>query len=185
MKTGILYQWLPFVAGYGIIWIAMALVNTRRETTIEDPGLSEQEGGLKMFFIGFFPTLFLLGVSVFIPLAGVPFLVPGLAVITVGIMIYFAALGAHRGSEPLAVTGIYRWSRNPMYVGGFFFFSGLALTGWQNMPANYIYLAGLIAWLAAVHYMVRREEYFLSGKYGDQYTEYCRCTSRYLGVTGG
>jgi protein-S-isoprenylcysteine O-methyltransferase Ste14 len=81
-----------------------------------------------------------------------------------------------QASSALVVSGIYRWTRNPMYLG-----LALALAGWG------LYLANFYALLLActfVPYMsrfqIRPEERALRKTFGDTFREYCRRVRRWL-----
>ena len=76
----------------------------------------------------------------------------------------------------LATDGIYRWSRNPMYVGGGPLMLGLAIMfGIDWLPLMMI-PGGLL-----LHFgIVRREEQYLVAKFGDDYRRYCALVPRYM-----
>ena len=76
----------------------------------------------------------------------------------------------------LATDGIYRWSRNPMYVGGTPLMLGIAVVfGIDWLPLMMI-PGGLL-----LHFgIVRREERYLAAKFGDEYRRYCARVPRYL-----
>jgi protein-S-isoprenylcysteine O-methyltransferase Ste14 len=77
----------------------------------------------------------------------------------------------------LATSGIYRWTRNPMYVGGAPMMVGLAilcLLDWLPLlmvPAAFVLHFGI----------VRREELYLETKFGEEYLRYKARVPRYLG----
>lgn len=79
-------------------------------------------------------------------------------------------------SSSLVATGIYRYSRNPMYLGFL-----LALAGWGVYLANW---AAAVLPLVFVAYLSRfqimPEERALSAKFGPQYAAYCRAVRRWL-----
>ncbi len=75
----------------------------------------------------------------------------------------------------LVTTGVFAFSRNPIYAA-----LGLVLLGQFLVFPNWIlliYLGGA-AWL--IHRQVLREEEFLKQYYGQAYLEYCRRVRRYL-----
>lgn len=80
----------------------------------------------------------------------------------------------------LRTSGLYRYSRNPQLVGGFFFIVGYALL-WPSWPGAA--WAGL--WLVISHLMVRSEEVHLENIFGEQYRDYRANTPRYLGLPRG
>jgi protein-S-isoprenylcysteine O-methyltransferase Ste14 len=76
----------------------------------------------------------------------------------------------------LATEGIYRWTRNPMYVGGGPLMLGLAIAFGIDWLLLLMIPSGLL-----LHFgIVRREERYLTGKFGDEYRRYCAAVPRYL-----
>jgi len=76
----------------------------------------------------------------------------------------------------LVVSGPYRFSRNPMYVGLTALHVGLALLLDVAWP-----LALLPPALAALYvFVVRREERYLSSAFGDAYRAYVRTVRRWI-----
>jgi len=76
----------------------------------------------------------------------------------------------------LAVTGPYRWSRNPQYVGWFMFLLGFALNDW-----SWWCLAALAIVATYLHLLILIEEEHLIRIFGEQYAKYRRSVSRYFG----
>ena len=76
----------------------------------------------------------------------------------------------------LRSSGLYRYSRNPQLVGGFFFIIGYAMLWPSREGASWASL-----WLVITHLMVRGEEAHLENVFGDEYRAYCARTPRYLG----
>ena len=76
----------------------------------------------------------------------------------------------------LAVTGPYRWSRNPQYVGWFMFLLGFALNDW-----SWWCLTALTIVMTYLHLLVLIEEEHLNRVFAAQYAEYRRTVSRYFG----
>ena len=76
---------------------------------------------------------------------------------------------------PLATTGIYSFSRNPLYVSLLSLYLGLFL-----VYANIALLAHLLLSAALIHRQTLREEAFLRVRYLDAYLEYCKKVGRYF-----
>ncbi|HEV3220363.1 MAG TPA: isoprenylcysteine carboxylmethyltransferase family protein [Candidatus Acidoferrales bacterium] len=76
----------------------------------------------------------------------------------------------------LVAVGIYRWVRNPMYVGGFLTLMGFALYEYSVS----ILLLAVAMWLAAHLFVCFYEEPTLRAKFDGSYEEYCRAVSRWL-----
>ncbi|WP_433966150.1 methyltransferase family protein [Tunturiibacter gelidiferens] len=77
--------------------------------------------------------------------------------------------------DKLVTTGIFAFSRNPIYVA----FASV-LMGQFLLFSNWILLVYLLAAIWLFHRQVSREEQYLRGHYGQQYSEYCTRVSRYL-----
>ena len=80
----------------------------------------------------------------------------------------------------LVVRGLYRYSRNPMYVGVLSIVSGWAL-GFQSIGLA-IYTIGLVG---AFHLrVVMSEEPFLARTHGTEWEQYAARVPRWLGIPG-
>ena len=77
--------------------------------------------------------------------------------------------------DKLVTTGVFAYSRNPIYVG----FIALLLGQFLVFP-NWILLVYLLAGTWLINRQVLREEAFLGQHYGAQYAEYCRRVRRYV-----
>lgn len=77
--------------------------------------------------------------------------------------------------DKLITTGIFAFSRNPIYVG-----FALILLGQFLIFSSWLLLAYLIAGYWLFHRQVRREEEFLSKHYGDDFEGYRKRVRRYL-----
>lgn len=75
----------------------------------------------------------------------------------------------------LTVSGVYRWSRNPQYVGWLLFLLGFTLNDWSLWC-----LAGLMVVAVSLHLLVLIEEEHLRRVFGQQYVEFCRKVPRYF-----
>lgn len=79
-------------------------------------------------------------------------------------------------SSSLVATGIYRFSRNPMYLGFL-----LALFGWSLYLANWISALLLPAFVAYMNrFQIRPEERALEQRFGQQFLAYSRSVRRWL-----
>jgi protein-S-isoprenylcysteine O-methyltransferase Ste14 len=72
------------------------------------------------------------------------------------------------GTSILVTNGIYRITRNPMYVGLM-----LVLLGWAVFLASPISLGGVVVFIAYItQYQIKPEERILLEKFGDEYQKY-------------
>ena len=85
-------------------------------------------------------------------------------------------VGVDERSRPGLVThGLYRWTRNPIYLAMFLAFAGMTL-----MLPTWITLLCLVAAVIGVRSQVREEEAFLLRTYGDEYRRYTERVGRFL-----
>jgi protein-S-isoprenylcysteine O-methyltransferase Ste14 len=85
------------------------------------------------------------------------------------------SLGLPDEETQLRVTGLYRFSRNPMYV-GFHLLTMSAILYTLNILVT---LAGVYSMLV-YHFIIRGEERFLEQRFGREYEAYRRSVRRYL-----
>lgn len=79
-------------------------------------------------------------------------------------------------TSSLVATGIYRFSRNPMYLGML-----LVLCGWGVFLANAVavlWLPGFVVYMNS--FQIRPEERALTERFGDEYLAYCRSVRRWV-----
>jgi protein-S-isoprenylcysteine O-methyltransferase Ste14 len=77
--------------------------------------------------------------------------------------------------DKLVTTGVFAISRNPIYVG-----FGFVLLGQFLVFSNWILLAYMAAAIWLFNRQIAREEEYLRGHYGRQYSEYSDHVRRYL-----
>ena len=78
-------------------------------------------------------------------------------------------------ADKLVTTGVFAFSRNPIYVA-----FGFVLLGQFLVFPNWILLIYIAAGIGLFHRQVLREEGFLRRQYGQEYVEYCYRVRRYL-----
>ena len=76
----------------------------------------------------------------------------------------------------LVTTGIYRYSRNPAFLGFDFMYIGVLL-----MYGNLLTLGFSAFAMVMLHLQILQEERYLETTFGEPYREYCRHVCRYLG----
>ena len=95
-------------------------------------------------------------------------------------MMEFRSLSQISGSDQshLVKTGVYRWSRNPQYVGWFIWLLGVSLMGRSGLAFLFT-----IVFIAGIHlYNIELEEPYLERIFGEEYRLYKSSTPRYLGM---
>ncbi len=79
-------------------------------------------------------------------------------------------------AKPGLIThGIYKYIRNPTYLGLFI----LGIGVWIINP-SILYFIWVVVFILLLEIQVRCEEEYLESKYGNEYLEYCRKTKRYI-----
>ena len=79
-------------------------------------------------------------------------------------------------ASTLVVTGVYRWTRNPMYLG-----FGVVLLGWAIWLANAGAFAPLFLYVLYMNrFQIGPEERALEARFGAAFTEYCERVRRWL-----
>ena len=77
--------------------------------------------------------------------------------------------------DKLITTGVFAFSRNPIYVA-----FALILIGQFLIFPNWILLVYLAAGVWLFHRQVLREEEYLKKHYGKDYLDYCKQVRRYI-----
>jgi protein-S-isoprenylcysteine O-methyltransferase Ste14 len=84
-------------------------------------------------------------------------------------------LGVPSDDTSLKTGGIYRFSRNPMYLG----FDLLTISSILYTSNLALLVLGIYS-LITYHFIIKGEEKFLYSRFGDEYEEYCKNVKRYL-----
>jgi len=111
----------------------------------------------------------------------------GLGLASLGVAAFLAAMitmgASWRAGIPetekteLITTGIYRFSRNPAFLGFDLMYIGLLLAWF-----NWIHLLFAVCAVILLHLQILQEEAFLTQAFGNRYLEYKNRTGRYFGV---
>ncbi len=77
-------------------------------------------------------------------------------------------------SPKLITTGIFRYSRNPVYVSYFLLFLSMIFVNYK------IFSFIILIFLICFHLLVKQEEKFLINEFGSEYEEYMKNVRRYI-----
>jgi len=100
----------------------------------------------------------------------------GWGIYAIGVLLLAVSLlNFSTSSGRLAQGGLYRISRNPMYVGYFLIFIGVAL-----LIGSWFHLFVALIYQVAVHFLILSEERWCEATFGTVFTEYRRKVRRYL-----
>jgi protein-S-isoprenylcysteine O-methyltransferase Ste14 len=110
-------------------------------------------------------------------ITGAPLFYIALGVYAFGTAVYLLAVWSFARPEAGGInkSGLYRYSRNPMYVGYFFYFLGLAL-----LTQSPVLLVILILFQIATHWIILAEEQWCLLNFGEDYINYMKKVRRYL-----
>ena len=95
-------------------------------------------------------------------------------------MIEFRTLRRSMGQDisKLITTGIYKWSRNPQFIGWFLILLGISLAGRSGLAFA---LTGVFA-IAIYLYTILLAEPYLERLYGEDYCSFKLRTARWIGI---
>lgn len=82
----------------------------------------------------------------------------------------------HRAPSALVTGGVFRLSRNPIYLADLMILAGLALR-WEALSG--LLLVPILAWVLQVRF-IRPEEARLAAAFGADYAAWCRNTRRWI-----
>ena len=101
----------------------------------------------------------------------------GLFLYLTGTVLYIKSfVDFSRAPENIAITiGLYKYSRNPMYVAFFLYFFGINL-----MISSWLYFILLLIFQFSVHFIILGEERWCAQKYGQNYIDYLKRVRRYI-----
>jgi len=106
-----------------------------------------------------------------------PTLAAGLVLSAIGLAAFVSAIGSFAAAPGSALIerGLYRWSRNPIYVANALVCAGICVA------TRHLLLAGwLLLLLLPQHLMIRAEERRCAEQFGAPYADYLRRVPRYL-----
>lgn len=87
----------------------------------------------------------------------------------------------HRAATALVTTGVFAWSRNPIYLGNTLLLAGAALA----FGNPWFLPAAFLAAVAVTRLAIEREEAHLAALFGTAWDTYRRRTARWFGHRGG
>lgn len=118
--------------------------------------------------------------SFFLPLElGTAWFYAGLVIFFIGVIFEIKAMldFSNTPVDKAVTSGIYRISRNPLYLGMFFVFIATAIA-----CASWIFLILTIVFMILTNISVNSEERFCLDRYGQAYREYMIKTPRWIGL---
>ena len=101
----------------------------------------------------------------------------GVIIYSLGILLCIASVSNYARPEKNGINlkGLYRISRNPMYVAYFIYFLGCVL-----ITHSFILFLLLIIFQISAHWIILSEERWCVEKFGEEYTNYMKKVRRYI-----
>jgi len=101
----------------------------------------------------------------------------GLIIFLIGTILYIKSIidFAKPQDNGINRNGLYKYSRNPMYVAFFLYFLGVSL-----LINSSLYFLILVIFQVSVHFLILSEERWCIEKFGSEYEEYMKDIRRYI-----
>lgn len=101
----------------------------------------------------------------------------GLGIYLIGFILYAISFldYAKPNENGINKTGLYQFSRNPMYVAFFLYFFGSSL-----LTNSWPFFVILIIFQISVHFLILSEERWCSKEFGEEYQDYMKEVRRYI-----
>tara|TARA_B100002052_G_C15724127_1_gene525559 strand:+ start:159 stop:617 length:459 start_codon:yes stop_codon:yes gene_type:complete len=110
----------------------------------------------------------------------------GIILIIISIVLFFSSRNAffaydenplpHTDTEKIIKTGIYSYSRNPIYLSFVLFHFAMFLT-FENIM-YFLCSIGLFFWLN--NFVILEEEKYLKNKFNDEFDRYCKSVKKWM-----
>ena len=176
-EIGVWNAWIFMLINF----LPMPILMRIHKGLIEESLKSYGEANKAVYYIEWLLWALAFVYSIFLPLRlGTIWFYIGLPIVVIGVVTFVMVLvpfiTTPIGKEPVT-TGLYRYSRHPMYVTQLVMFigAGLACASWLFLLLSIVYTGlGLV--------YAGSEEQMCLEKYGDAYREYMNRTPRYLGI---
>lgn len=180
-RVGFLNAWLPLVLYFvGLIGSVLAFPTDKRKKLFREPQYPTGHPRWVILLAGRIAAIAFVLLSLVTPLRPATILFYlGAGLYVVGYVVVMAALGDFRRAPTagIAIGGLYRYSRNPQWLGLVGVFTGTALATAAVLP-----LALVAVLVGSYHCQIRLEEEVCLSAYGARYREYLERVPRYLFV---
>ncbi len=177
LKIGLWNAWLPLLVFNAFTYLYSYLLDKEGFRRGGDSSWIEKKNKPLMMFslFIFYATLVF---SVWIPLKTdtVLFYIGlGLFVCVMILTAVFSGDYVKAPKDKVITQGIYRFSRNPIYIGTYLISISTIL-----MTLSWILIISLILSVISMHFIILLEENYLAKKYGNDYLEYKQKVPRYI-----
>ena len=177
-ELGIWNAWILIIPLLFIFFFAMKATATRESGKSGDFKLTRKENTIANAI--FLPVIISFIYAPFLPLQlGTPWLYIGLPIYLFGtVFIIVAILNFATSPEDKVITkGLYRFTRNPMYIGLILIQIGLGIA-----TSSWLYLLLTAVLMILLHANSSAEERYCLHRYGEAYQEYMNRIPRWIGI---
>jgi protein-S-isoprenylcysteine O-methyltransferase Ste14 len=179
LRFGILNGWLLLITYFvGLTIAALAFPADKRKKLFLEPHYPTGHARWIILTLGRIAAISFVALTLFARLRlDTALFYVGLAIYVIGYAVVMVSLNDYKRTpaDELVTTGLYRYSRNPQWLGLAGVFVGTALTvgGWLHL---------LLVFLLVItyHFQILLEEGICESAYGDTYRDYMRRVPRYL-----
>lgn len=176
-EIGVWNAWVLSLIFLFVQFVPLALLNLIYKGTFKKAAAPSSGVGIDRFINLVMIIAFVY--SIFLPLklgevwfyTGIPLFALGLVMLKVA---YFN-FASTPPDEP-STKGLYRFSRNPLYLAMFLVFIGISIAS-----ASWVFLLVSVILMVLINISVAAEEQFCLEKYGDAYAEYMKRIPRWPG----
>ena len=179
LHSGILNGWIPLIIYFIGLILSASLFSKQARVWLFNNPVDENNSIFK--FIRLFGQLIMVAyilMMVFTPMkTGNPVFIIGTTIFFIGFVLEMSALYYFRKApvgQPV-VCGLYRFSRNPQWVGLFLVLLGSAFT-----VGIWLYVGSVVLVSIIYHKQILDEEKACVEKYGESYREYMKRIPRYF-----
>ena len=179
LRLQFLNGWLLLAAYFlGLVLAVLTFPRDKRKKLFYEPSYCKPDPRRAILLLGRLAAVSFVGLMFFTPLRlGTSFFYVGLLLYALG---YFAVMRSlldyrHTAAAETVTKGLYRFSRNPQWVGLVLVFLGASVA-----VASWLHMALLAALVVAYHYQILLEEETCIRLYGESYLAYMGQVPRYL-----
>jgi protein-S-isoprenylcysteine O-methyltransferase Ste14 len=179
-ELGLFNAYLLMLIYFVVSMVPFLFTKNKRSKEISPTNIKDDFGKV-LYWLNF--TIFFIAilVSIFLPIVfdSILFYI-GITAYIVGIIIVVSVcISWIKTTKGNPVTkGMYKYSRNPMYLSFFFCYIGIGI-----VTASWVFLMLTFVYILITILFVDYEEEFCLDKYGDDYKDYMKNTPRWLGFS--
>lgn len=169
-----------FILIVPLLLIRFLLLNIISPTAVRETAKFAPLIGIEKFFYYIYQltTMILIILPIFLQIqfkSTLNYLGIGIYLMGLTVLLFSVVDFAKQSQRTLRVKGIYRYSRNPMYLGYLLFFLGCTVI----TQSVYLFCC-LFLFQMSTHFIILSEERWCEKKFGMEYNEYKKKVRRYL-----